>query len=133
MKYMLLLTVVLLSLNAEAQVRQQQGQNNSYQQQNSQQMQNNPVVKMSRSFISNSGDQRKAYNLLVLQEVATYKLGDETLQKEIDAMKNNQEYYRKLERIKKRLSNSKLSDSRNKEVMRILNDAGNRISNLLDN
>lgn len=133
MRYVLLFVIVLLSTNAVAQVRQQQGQNNYYQQQNLQEMQDNPVMKMSRSFISSSGNQGEAFNLMVVQEVATYKLGDETLQKEIDKLKNNQEYYNKLEKIKRKLSNSKLSDSKNKDVMRILNDAGRRLNNLLGN
>lgn len=96
-------------------------------------MRNNPVMQMSRSLIKNSGDQRKAYNLLVLQDVATYKLGDETLQKEISGLQNNQEYYRKLELIRKKLSNAKIADSKNKEIMRILDEAGNRIVNLMGN
>ena len=133
MRYVLLLVVVLLSVDAEAQVRQMQGQYDSYQQQNLRQMQNNPVMKMSRSYISKNGSQGEAFNLMVVQEVATYKLGDEGLEKEIDGLKNNSEYYTKLEKIKKKLSNSKFSDSKNKEIMRILNDAGRRINNLLGN
>ena len=133
MRYVLLFVIALFGINAEAQVRQQQTTNNVVQQQNLQQMQNNPIMKMSRSFIRSSGNQGEAFNLMVLQEVATYKLGDETLQKEIEGLKNNQEYYNKLEKIKKKLSNSKLSDSKNKDVMRILNDAGRKLNNLLGN
>lgn len=133
MRYVLLFVIALLSAGAEAQVRQPQVQNNTVQQRNLQEMQNNPIMRMSRSFISNSGNQGDAFNLMVVQEVATYKLGDENLEKEIDKLKNNQEYYNKLEKIKKKLSNSKLSDSKNREVMRILSDAGRRINNLLGN
>ena len=136
MRYVLLFVMVLLSANAEAQVSRQQGQNNNYyQQQNMQGSQNyqGANTKMNRSFISSNGNQGEAFNLMVVQEVATYKLGDETLQKEIEGLRNNQEYYNKLEKIRRKLSNAKLSDSKNKEVMRILNDAGRRINNLLGN
>lgn len=98
---------------------------------NLQEMKNNPVLQMSRSLIRNRGDQRKAYNLMVLQDVATYKLGDETLKKEADALKNNREYYRKLDYMRKKLSNSKMPDSKNREVMRILDDAGAKLVDLL--
>lgn len=124
--------MLLLSFNAEAQVKQN-GVKNSSGQNNLQQMQNNPVLKMSRSYISPGGDQRKAFNIMILQEVASYKLGDEKLKKEVEGLRNNREYYDKLEKIKKKLSNGRISNTNNQEVLRILNDAGNRIYNLLGN
>lgn len=132
MKYILMFLMLLLSFNAEAQVKQN-GVKNSSGQNNLQQMQNNPVLKMSRSYISTGGDQRKAFNIMILQEVASYKLGDEKLKKEVDGLRNNREYYDKLEKIKKKLSNGRISNTNNQEVLRILNDAGNRIYNLLGN
>ena len=132
MKYILMFLMLLLSFNAEAQVKQN-GVKNSSGQNNLQQMQNNPVLKMSRSYISTGGNQRKAFNIMILQEVASYKLGDEKLKKEVDGLRNNREYYDKLEKIKKKLSNGRISNTNNQEVLRILNDAGNRIYNLLGN
>lgn len=129
MKYFWVIILCLMSGNVMAQTQQY----DSVQQKNAQDMRNNPLMQMSRSLIKSSGDQRKAYNLLVLQDVATYKLGDETLQKEIFGLQNNQEYYRKLELIRKKLSNAKIADSKNKEIMRILDEAGNRIVNLMGN
>lgn len=120
------------SFNATAQTNPETS--NAYtRQQDLREMQNNPLLKMSRSFIKSSGDQRKAFNLMILQEVAAYKLGDEKLQKEINKLKENRTYYEKLEKIKKKLSNAKISDTKNQEIMRILNDTGNRIYNLLGN
>lgn len=133
MKYVLLAIMLLWSHNAAAQVQSGQNRYNQQHQNSVQQMQNNPLMQMVRRPLKSSGEQRRALNLLVVQEVATYKLGDETLSKEIDNLEKNQEYYRKLEIIKNKLSNSRLTDSKNKEVMRILNDAGNRIYNLLGN
>ena len=129
MKYFWVIILCLVSTNVMAQTQQY----DSVQQKNAQEMRNNSVMQMSRSLIKSSGDQRKAYNLLVLQDVATYKLGDETLHKEISGLQNNQEYYRKLELIRKKLSNAKIADSKNKEIMRILDEAGNRIVNLMGN
>ena len=128
MRYVVLLFLLLLSTESYAQMNNQPQNNyqqNNYQQQNTQQM--------SRSLIKSSGDERKALNLLVLQDVATYKLGDEDLSDDIAKLQNNQEYYRRLEIIRKKLSNSKIADSKNREVTRILNDAGNRLYNLLYN
>lgn len=120
----------------QQQQRMQQQQHQLAQQkqpQNDIKQQNAEKTQMSRSLIKNGGDQRKAFNIMILQEVSTYKLGDEEIAKEVDGLKNNSEYYRKLDIIKKKLSNSKMSDTKNKEVMNILNDAGNRIYNLLGN
>lgn len=132
MKYFLMCLLLLLGFNAEAQVRQNELKS-SARQDNLQQVQDSQVQRMRRSYINMGGDQRKALNLLVLQEVATYKLGDERLKKEIDGLKNNRSYYDKLDKIKKKLSNGKISNTNNQEIMRILNDAGNRIYNLLGN
>ena len=132
MRYVILLFMLLLSGVAEAQMNNYQ-QQNGYQPQNAGQLQNNQEPKMMRSLIRSHGDQRKAFNLLILQDVATYKLGDENLSRDIAELKSNQEYYEKLEKIRRKLSNSKIENSKNKEVLRILDDAGNRIYNLLYN
>lgn len=132
MRYVILLFMLLLSGVAEAQMNNYQ-QQNGYQPQNAGQLQNNQEPKMKRSLIRSHGDQRKAFNLLILQDVATYKLGDENLSRDIAELKSNQEYYEKLEKIRRKLSNSKIENSKNKEVLRILDDAGNRIYNLLYN
>lgn len=121
-------------MQQQQRVQQQQRQLAQQKQpQNDIKQQNAEKTQMSRSLIKNGGDQRKAFNVMILQEVSTYKLGDEEIAKEVDGLKNNSEYYRKLDIIKKKLSNSKMSDTKNKEVMNILNDAGNRIYNLLGN
>ena len=133
MRYMILLFMLLMSGVAEAQMNNYQQQNGYQPQNNYQQPQNSQANPMKRSLIKSSGDERKALNLLVLQEVATYKLGDEGLSDEIAGLQNNQEYYIRLEKIKSKLSNAKMTNSKNREVMQILNDAGNRLYNLLYN
>lgn len=106
---------------------------NEVRQQDVQDMQENPLLRLSRSTLKNTADQRTARNLLVLKEVSEYKLDDERLKDDITEVSQNKEYLRKIEIIRKKLSNKKISDSKNKEVLRILNDAGNKLYNLLSN
>lgn len=79
------------------------------------------------------GPQKEARNLMIVEAVARYKLNDEKLAEQFDSLENNAEYHRKLEQIMQNLSNNRLRNSKNKEVIRILNDAGNRLYNLLTN
>ena len=101
------------------------------QEQRAEQMKNNMVMKMARAPLKNTGDARVARNILILQEVINFKLGDERLQKEFAAIENNSNYYKKLEKIMKELDNRKNRNSINNQVINILDDAGNKIYNLL--
>ena len=94
-------------------------------------MENNPAVRFSRSFIKNSGDERKARNLLFLEEIANYKLNDEELSDDFNAVEDSREYDEKLKKALKKLTNRKMKDSKNRKVMEILDDAGDRLYNLL--
>ncbi|MBQ8481419.1 MAG: hypothetical protein IJ532_02655 [Alphaproteobacteria bacterium] len=94
---------------------------------------NTQKMKTGKSLLGVRGNQRTALNLLILQEVAAYKLDDETIKNDVVELENNQEYYRKLETIKGKLTNNKFPNSLNKEILRILDEAGNRLNNLLGN
>lgn len=94
---------------------------------------NNPAVKLTRGFLKNSGDQKSARNLMVVQAVSEYKLEDEQLKSEIEELKNNKEYNKKLEKIMKNLNNKKMRNTKNKQAMRILEDAGEKLYKLLAN
>lgn len=82
-----------------------------------------------RSF----GAQKEARNLMIVQAVANYKLGDEKLANQFTELEDNAEYHRKLEQIMNNLSNSSMRNNKNREAVRILDDAGNRLYNLLSN
>lgn len=82
-------------------------------------------------YMRNIGNQKTARNLMILKEVADYKIGDEKLAKEFDNLEKTQEYHQKLGRILNKLSNKKLRNSKNREVIEILDDAGNKLYNLL--
>lgn len=77
------------------------------------------------------GDQKEARNIKIVEAVAHYKLGDEKLREEMEKLEQNREYNRKMNKIMEKLSNDKRRDSKNKEVVRILQDAGNKLYNLL--
>ena len=79
----------------------------------------------------NTGNQKIARNIMILKEVADYKIGDEKLEKEFDNLEKTQEYHQKLGKILSKLSNKKMRNSKNSDVIEILNDAGNKLYNLL--
>ncbi|MBR1840937.1 MAG: hypothetical protein IJ778_02275 [Alphaproteobacteria bacterium] len=93
----------------------------------------NPVLKVSRSYLRNTGDERKARNLLVVKEVADFKIGDEKLSKDFEMVESTDEFERKMAKIMEKLSNKKMRDSKNREVINILNEAGDKLYNLLAN
>lgn len=121
MKNILLLCVLLITaFSVNAQVY-----NNDYA--------DEPIIKTSRSFLKNYGDQRVARNILVVREIANFKMADEKLEKEFEKVEGNREFNRKMEIIQSRLSNAKLRNTKNKEAIRILNDAGEKLYKLLAN
>ena len=79
------------------------------------------------------GDQREARNLMVVRAVANYKLGDEKLAKQFEKVEDNIEFERKMQQIMDNLSNNRLRNAKNREAVRILDDAGNKLYNLLAN
>lgn len=100
---------------------------------NTEEMENNIVIKTLRGSMRNTGNQKDARNLMIVKAVADFKMGDEKLAKEFDELENNREYHEKLQKIMDKLSNKKYPNNKNKEVTKILQDAGNRIYNLLAN
>lgn len=93
-----------------------------------------PVEKKYKSNFMKSGtDQKTARNIMIVREVSGFKIGDEQLSQEIAALEDNREYEQKMQRIRDQLSNDKRRNSKNQEIIRILNEAGNKIYNLLAN
>ena len=92
-----------------------------------------PVIKMSRFYLRDSGDEKKARNILIVKQVADFKIGDEKLTKDFETVESTREFERKMEKIMENLSNRKMRDSKNREVINILNEAGDKLYNLLAN
>ncbi|MBO6281030.1 MAG: hypothetical protein J6N49_00715 [Alphaproteobacteria bacterium] len=97
------------------------------------QIKDNPVVKTMRGSLRNSGDDKIARNLLVVKEVADFKIGDEKYAKNFETVENTRAFDRKMEKIMEKLSNNKRRNMKNDEVVKILNEAGEKIYNLLGN
>lgn len=93
----------------------------------------NPVLKISRSYLRNTGDEKKARNILIVKQVADFKIGDEKLAKDFETVESNREFERKMAKIMEKLNNKKMRDSKNREVINILNEAGDKLYNLLAN
>ena len=94
---------------------------------------NGSGIKITRNYLKNSGDERIARNLLVVKKVADFKIGDEKYAKYFETVENTREFDRKMEKALSVLSNSKMRNSKNKEVIQILNEAGDKLYNLLAN
>lgn len=86
-----------------------------------------------RGRMKNFGDQKVARNILIVKAVSNYKSGDEKYEQDFKVLENNREYQEKLRKILDNLSNKKRSDIKNREVINILNEAGNKLYNLLAN
>lgn len=94
---------------------------------------NDSGIKITRNYLKNSGNERIARNLLVVKKVADFKIGDEKYAKDFETVENTREFDRKMEKALSVLSNSKMRNSKNKEVIQILNEAGGKLYNLLAN
>lgn len=96
-------------------------------------VQNTTEKEYSAKYMRSGSDARTARNIKVVYEVASLKLGDEKLAKELAHLENNREYDEKMQKIMDNLSNEKMRNSKNQEIIRILDEAGNKIYNLLAN
>ena len=89
--------------------------------------------KKSSVRLANYGNQREARNLVVVRAVANYKMGDEKLASQFEKVEDNAEFERKMQQIMENLSNNRMRNAKNREAVRILDDAGNKLYNLLAN
>lgn len=89
--------------------------------------------KKSSVRLANYGNQREARNLMVVRAVANYKMGDEKLASQFEKVEDNAEFERKMQQIMENLSNNRMRNAKNREAVRILDDAGNKLYNLLAN
>jgi len=122
------LTVVLVSLTPLwSVVAQTEQKTRSY----AEDVNGNPAVRFTRGTLKNSGDQKRARNILVLYNVAQFKLGDEELSGEFDKLEKNKMFDKKMQSIMDKLNNKKLTNSKNKKAKEILEEAGNKLYNLL--
>ncbi len=94
-------------------------------------LRNSPLIKYSRNIMLNSNDNKVARNLMIVNEVASFKMGDEKLNKNFENLKDSKTYNQKMDKIFAKLNNNKIRNQKNQQVINILNEAGQKIYNLL--
>lgn len=94
-------------------------------------LRNSPLIKYSRNIMLNSNDNKMARNLMIVNEVSSFKMGDEKLNKSFENLKDNKTYNQKMDKIFAKLNNNKNRNQKNQQIINILNEAGQKIYNLL--
>ena len=73
-----------------------------------------------------------AENLAVLKAVVNYKIDDDEHIKDIESLRQDERFNRRLRKMLDKFSNSRTKNSTNKKVLDILEKAGKDIKRLLD-
>ena len=93
------------------------------------------ILFVSLLFISSSSAQttaqRDARNLAILRAVINFKIDDEETLRDVEALREDEAFVRRLQGMLERLTNSRMKDSRNRRVMNILIQAGDDLHNVL--
>ncbi len=76
--------------------------------------------------------QKKAENLAIVKAVASYKINDEEHLNDVEALRQNRNFNVRLQKMLNKLSNTRAKNSTNRQVLKILEKAGNDIGKLLD-
>lgn len=75
---------------------------------------------------------KDAQYLAVIKAVANYKINDEENLRQVEALRENANFNRKLQKMLDKLSNNRTKDTVNRKVLQILENAGKEIYELLD-
>lgn len=75
---------------------------------------------------------KDAQYLATIKAVANYKIEDEELQRDIAKLRQNKAFNEKLQKMLDKLNNRRTKDAKNRKVLKILEEAGEQIYNLLD-
>lgn len=75
---------------------------------------------------------KDAQYLAVVKAVANYKINDEENLRQVERLRENENFNRKLQKMLEKLSNSRTKDTTNRKVLQILERAGKDIYDLLD-
>ena len=129
MKYWVILLVFALNLNnAVAQMRQTYQNYDATTEQHEKREES-----ITRSKYRGGSNMNEARNLLIVKMVADFKYGDEKLAGNYEEWENDKNFERKMNKVMSQLDNKKMRNTKNREVIRILNEAGNKLYNLLAN
>lgn len=75
--------------------------------------------------------QKEARNMAVIKAVSNYKINDEEVYKDVAQLRENQRFNNQLQGMLNKLSNSRTKNSKNRQVYKILQQAGEDIYNVL--
>lgn len=75
---------------------------------------------------------KDAQYLAVVKAVANYKINDEENLRQVEKLRENENFNRKLQKMLDKLSNTRTKDTTNRKVLQILERAGKEIYDLLD-
>lgn len=75
---------------------------------------------------------KDAQYIAVLRAVVNYKIDDEENIRDIERLRENERFNRKVQKMLDKLSNSRTKNTTNRKVLQILEQAGKDIYNLLD-
>lgn len=94
------------------------------------------VFLLSLMFISPASaqyaSQQDAQYIATLKAVVNYKIDDQENIKAIEALRQDKRFNQKLSRMLDKLSNERTKDTKNRQVLKILEKAGEDIYKLLD-
>lgn len=76
--------------------------------------------------------QNDAKYLATLKAVVNYKINDEEHLKDVESLRQNQRFNQQLQRMLNKLDNRRTKNSTNRQVLQILEKAGEDIYKLLD-
>ncbi len=75
---------------------------------------------------------KDAQYLVIVKVVADYKIDDEEYSNDIETLRNNERFNRKLQRMLERISIDRSKDSKNRQIINILEKAGKDIDKVLN-
>ena len=94
------------------------------------------VFAQSSSLVGNSmggySAQKDAMYLATIKAVADFKINDEENLSDVNKLRQNPRFVNQLQGMLNKLSNSRTKDSKNRQVQKILLQAGKDIYNILD-
>jgi len=71
-------------------------------------------------------------HIALLKAVVNIKINDFEYKDDIAKLRENKRFNKDVQRMTKQLTNDKYKDSKNKQIQKILEDAGRKIYNILD-
>jgi len=74
---------------------------------------------------------RGAQHLAILRAVVNYKIDDEEHVRDIERLRENERFNQRVQRMLDRLQNTRTKDSRNRQVLEILENAGRDLERVL--